>query len=55
MIMIDLMSVRFGIVLPPDVQIVVGYRDDARRCKACVGEWVQSQNLLILTPPAGVF
>jgi|UPI000325AB10 aspartyl-tRNA synthetase len=37
MIMIDLMSVRFGIVLPPDVQIVVGYRDDARRCKALRG------------------
>jgi hypothetical protein len=23
--------------------------------RLCVGEWVQSQNLLILTPPAGVF
>lgn len=36
MIMIDWMSVLFGMAAPPFMQIVVGYRDGAGRCKALV-------------------
>lgn len=33
MIMIDFMSVRFGMTGPQNMQILVGYRDGASGCK----------------------
>lgn len=33
MIMIDFMSVRFGMIGPQNMQILVGYRDGASGCK----------------------